>query len=61
MRKKLLFKLYVDICFILAFNLKYRDLTSWIDSMISQVSSEELAKDVPGAEALLERNHVSVC
>lgn len=27
--------------------------------MISQVSSEELAKDVPGAEALLERNHVS--
>ena len=36
----------------------FRDLRSWIDSMISQVSSEELAKDVPGAEALLERNHV---
>lgn len=36
-----------------------RDLNSWINSMISQVSSEELAKDVPGAEALLERNHVS--
>jgi hypothetical protein len=26
--------------------------------MIAQVSSEELAKDVSGAEALLERNHV---
>jgi spectrin alpha len=36
-----------------------RDLNSWINSMVSQVSSEELAKDVPGAEALLERNHVS--
>lgn len=34
-----------------------RDLNSWINSMVSQVSSEELAKDVPGAEALLERNH----
>ncbi len=39
----------------------FRDLNSWINSMISQVSSEELAKDVPGAEALLERNHVSTC
>lgn len=37
----------------------FKDLTSWINSMISQVSTEELAKDVPGAEALLERNHVS--
>jgi len=37
----------------------YRDLNSWINSMVAQVSSEELAKDVPGAEALLERNHVS--
>lgn len=36
----------------------FRDLNSWINSMVSQVSSEELAKDVPGAEALLERNHV---
>jgi len=35
----------------------FRDLNSWINSMVSQVSSEELAKDVPGAEALLERNH----
>ena len=37
----------------------FRDLTSWINSMITQVSSEEIAKDVPGAEALLERHHVS--
>lgn len=36
----------------------FRDLTSWINSMIAQVSSDELAKDVAGAEALLERNHV---
>ena len=37
----------------------YKDLISWINLMISQVSSDELAKDVPGAEALLERHHVS--
>ena len=42
------------------FMANFRDLTSWINSMVSQVSSEELAKDVPGAEALLERNHVSL-
>ncbi|CAF0847409.1 unnamed protein product [Brachionus calyciflorus] len=35
----------------------FRDLTSWINSMVAQVSSDELARDVPGAEALLERNH----
>ncbi|KAK3088368.1 hypothetical protein FSP39_018301 [Pinctada imbricata] len=34
----------------------YRDLTSWINSMMSLVSSDELAKDVTGAEALLERH-----
>ncbi|KAK6196167.1 hypothetical protein SNE40_001445 [Patella caerulea] len=34
----------------------YRDLTSWINSMMALVSSEELAKDVTGAEALLERH-----
>ena len=37
----------------------YKDLSSWINLMISQVSSDELAKDVPGAEALLDRHHVS--
>ncbi|KAI1305303.1 Spectrin alpha chain [Halotydeus destructor] len=34
----------------------YRDLMSWIASMMSLVSSEELATDVTGAEALLERH-----
>lgn len=36
-----------------------RDLTSWINSMMALVSSDELAKDVTGAEALLERHQVS--
>ena len=36
----------------------YRDLTSWINSMMALVSSDELAKDVTGAEALLERHQV---
>lgn len=36
----------------------YRDLTSWINSMMTLVSSDELAKDVTGAEALLERHQV---
>uniref|UniRef100_A0A0K8TCJ0 Spectrin alpha chain n=1 Tax=Lygus hesperus TaxID=30085 RepID=A0A0K8TCJ0_LYGHE len=34
----------------------YRDLMSWINSTMSLVSSEELASDVTGAEALLERH-----
>jgi spectrin alpha len=34
----------------------YRDLMSWINSMMSLVSSDELATDVTGAEALLERH-----
>lgn len=34
----------------------HRDLTSWINSMMALVSSDELAKDVTGAEALLERH-----
>lgn len=38
----------------------YRDLMSWIASMKSLVSSEELANDVTGAEALLERHQVSL-
>lgn len=36
----------------------YRDLMSWITSMMGLVSSEELANDVTGAEALLERHQV---
>lgn len=34
----------------------YRDLSSWIQSMMGLVSSDELANDVTGAEALLERH-----
>jgi spectrin alpha len=34
----------------------HRDLMSWINSMMALVSSDELAKDVTGAEALLERH-----
>eukprot|EP00117_Sycon_ciliatum_P010415 scpid4432/ scgid12327/ Spectrin alpha chain, brain; Alpha-II spectrin; Fodrin alpha chain; Spectrin, non-erythroid alpha chain len=34
----------------------YRDLVSWSGDMKNLVSSDELAKDVPGAEALLERH-----
>ena len=36
----------------------FRDLQSWISSMMALVSSDELAKDVTGAEALLERHQV---
>lgn len=36
----------------------YRDLMAWINSMKGLVSSEELANDVTGAEALLERHQV---
>ncbi|KAK7794241.1 hypothetical protein R5R35_012555 [Gryllus longicercus] len=34
----------------------YRDLMAWINSMLGLVSSDELASDVTGAEALLERH-----
>uniref|UniRef100_A0A1W7R9J9 Spectrin alpha chain n=1 Tax=Hadrurus spadix TaxID=141984 RepID=A0A1W7R9J9_9SCOR len=34
----------------------YRDLMSWINTMMSLVSADELATDVTGAEALLERH-----
>lgn len=35
-----------------------RDLMAWINTMMALVSSDELAKDVTGAEALLERHQV---
>jgi hypothetical protein len=38
----------------------YRDLMSWINSMMGLVSSDELANDVTGAEALLERHQVKI-
>jgi spectrin alpha len=34
----------------------FRDLSSWIGDMKAIISADELAKDVPGAEALLERH-----
>ena len=34
----------------------FRDLVSWINDMKAIVSADELAKDVAGAEALLERH-----
>ncbi|KAK9511531.1 hypothetical protein O3M35_000170 [Rhynocoris fuscipes] len=39
----------------------YRDLMSWINSMMGLVSSDELASDVTGAEALLERHQNHRC
>ena len=38
----------------------FRDLMNWIQSMKVLVSSEELADDVTGAEALLERHQVRI-
>jgi spectrin alpha len=37
----------------------YRDLMTWINAMMGLVSSDELASDVTGAEALLERHQVT--
>lgn len=34
----------------------YRNLSAWVSSMQALVSSDELAKDSSGAEALLERH-----
>lgn len=38
----------------------HRDLLAWINSMLTLVSSEELANDVTGAEALIERHQVTI-
>ena len=38
------------------FNLYFRDLTSWVNDTRAVISQDELAKDVNGAEALLERH-----
>merc|ERR550519_2731185 len=42
--------------FLHRFLADFRDLTSWISDMKSVISADELAKDVSGAEALLERH-----
>jgi len=36
----------------------YRDLMSWINSMMGLVANDELGRDVTSAEALLERHQV---
>lgn len=36
----------------------FRDLTSWINGIMALVTSDELAKDVASAEALLDRHQV---
>lgn len=35
---------------------EYRDLMAWINEMLAQITSPELAKDVNGAEQLINRN-----
>ena len=39
------------------FLVDFRDLMSWISSMRSLICTDELAMDVTGAEALLERHN----
>ncbi|XP_043282558.1 spectrin beta chain, non-erythrocytic 5 isoform X2 [Venturia canescens] len=36
---------------------EYRDLLSWINEMVAKVTAQELARDVPGAEALILRHN----
>lgn len=42
--------------FLHRFLADFRDLVSWINDMKAIISADELAKDVAGAEALLERH-----
>ncbi|XP_076644007.1 spectrin beta chain, non-erythrocytic 5 kst isoform X2 [Halictus rubicundus] len=35
---------------------EYRDLMSWINEMVAKVTAPDLARDVPGAEALITRH-----
>lgn len=34
-----------------------RDLSAWVTDMKKQIQADDLAKDVAGAEALVERHH----
>lgn len=34
----------------------YRDLISWVSDIRALIAADDLAKDVPGAEALLEKH-----
>ena len=41
---------------VVLFCFRLRDLTSWISGIMALVTSDELAKDVASAEALLDRH-----
>ena len=45
-----------DSYYLHRFLADFRDLVSWIKDMTAIISADELAKDVAGAEALLERH-----
>jgi hypothetical protein len=45
-----------DSYYLHRFLADFRDLVSWIADMKAIISADELAKDVAGAEALLERH-----
>ena len=40
------------------FLVNYRDLKLWLETKLVQVSTDELAKDEPSLDALIERNQV---
>lgn len=51
------FCLFLMICFRLQrFTADFRDLTSWVTEMKALINADELANDVAGAEALLDRH-----
>jgi len=45
-----------DSYFLHRFLSDFRDLVNWIHDMKAIIAADELAKDVAGAEALLERH-----
>ena len=48
--------LFITLIFFYRFLSDFRDLTSWINDTKAVIGQDELAKDVNGAEALLERH-----
>ena len=50
---------FVRMTLIMRIHSCYRDQLSWIQSILALVSSDDLAFDVAGAEALLDRHQVS--
>lgn len=43
-------------CRLQRFTADFRDLTSWVTEMKALINADELANDVAGAEALLDRH-----